>query len=158
MNPLSLLTKGHTIRGLAEPHATYKLLDKSTLPNFSAPENRKEEGKKKKEEPAPPAPASVAVRPVPTPAKKSPPKAGLWGRLASIGGRWMARIPWRKASPFQGATVQTELGLDKVKVIRNDLSEDDLEVVMVEKKTDQPEKNEPAQPENVEHEKMTATP
>jgi hypothetical protein len=64
--------------------------------------------------------------------------------------------PW-KASPLQSATVQTELGLDKVKVIRNDLSEDDLEVVMIEKKAEK-KTEKTAQSENVEREKMMANP
>jgi hypothetical protein len=51
----------------------------------------------------------------------------LWGKLTQ---RWSGP---RKASPFQNATVQTELDLSKVKVVRNDLSDDDLELVPVAK-------------------------
>jgi hypothetical protein len=45
--------------------------------------------------------------------------------------RWSAA---RKAHPFQVPAVQTELALDKVTVVRNDLSEYDLEVVGMGKK------------------------
>jgi hypothetical protein len=71
-------------------------------------------------------PAAEAAAPQAQPARPGP-----WSRLAAWAGRWM---PWRKERPFQSAPVQTELALDKVKVIRNDLSEDDLEVVPIEKK------------------------
>jgi hypothetical protein len=40
----------------------------------------------------------------------------------------------RKASPFVARTVQTELALDRITVVRNDLSEDDMEVIRVVKK------------------------
>jgi hypothetical protein len=39
-----------------------------------------------------------------------------------------------KPSPFVAPTVQTELALDRITVVRNDLSEDDLEVIPVVKK------------------------
>jgi len=45
--------------------------------------------------------------------------------------RWSSA---RKAQPFQVPTVQAELALDKVTVVRNDLSEYDLEVVGMGKK------------------------
>jgi len=57
-----------------------------------------------------------------------------WRRVVEFCGRIALR--WsgpRKTSPFQNATVQTELELAKVKVVRNDLSDDDLELVPVAK-------------------------
>jgi hypothetical protein len=142
MNGLSLLTKGHTIRGLEERDREYKLLDKGALPNFSAPKRpipttpRSEADENAQAARATAAPASVAE---PAPAKQQPLKTALWRRLAGGARDWvLGRIPWRKGSHFRSAGVQTELGLDKVKVIRNDLSEDDLEVVATEEKTTHP--------------------
>jgi hypothetical protein len=104
--------------------------------------------KRKKEEPGPTTPFSVV------PAKDQPSKPGLWSHLGAIPAGWAQKwIPWRKAPAFPSATVQTELVLEKVKVMRNDLSEDDLEVVMMEKKAEKP-----AQSEKVEREKLTANP
>jgi hypothetical protein len=40
----------------------------------------------------------------------------------------------RKRREIHGTGVQTELALEKVTVLRNDLNEDDLEVVLVERK------------------------
>jgi hypothetical protein len=95
-------------------------------------------------------------------AKDQPLKPGLWGCLAvlpaSLVEKW---FPWRKTPPFPSATIQTELVLEKVKVMRNDLSEDDLEVVFIAKKAGNKAGNKaekPAQSERVEREKLTAIP
>jgi hypothetical protein len=115
-----------------------------------------------------PAPAS-APSPTPTQAP-SPPAApaapaqelstrpGMWSRLACMAGNWKRQwSAWRKPQPFQSPSIQTELALDKVRVIRNDLCEDDLEVVMIDKKTGN-KTDEPAHSEEVEQEKLTAHP
>jgi hypothetical protein len=175
MNPFRLLTKGRTIRGLRERPGAYKLLERSVLPNFSGPKRPAPTTRHPKpanaqsalfEQPQPkpetPAPVSVAPVPAPVPApapvKDQPSKPGLWSRLAAIPAGWTCPwIPWRKAPPFQSPTVQTELALDKVRVMRNDLSEDDLEVVMLDKKAGK-KTEEPAHSEEVEREKLTANP
>jgi len=186
MNPFRLLTKGSTIGGLKERPGAYKLLEKSVLPNFSGAK-RAAPPTTPHPEPANTQPAffkrlqakavkTVAARvvpapgpaPTPTPApvtasvpaqsKDTPTKPALWSRLAAIPTGWKGQwIPWRKAQPFKSATVQTELALDKVRVIRNDLCEDDLEVVMIDKKTGN-KTEKPAQSEEVEQEKLTAHP
>jgi hypothetical protein len=107
-------------------------------------------------EPAPaPLPTQAAVQP---PVKSLPEKPGLWRRLPTILAgwkrQWMLR---RKTRPFQSPAVQTELALDKVRVLRNDLCEDDLEVVMIDKKTGK-KTEKPAHSEEVESEKLTAQP
>jgi hypothetical protein len=177
MNPLSLLTKGSTIRGLKERPGPYKLLDKSGLPNFSGPKSPapttshpEPENRSSGSQPAlfeGPQPQSAAEAPAQAPVELSvarrgaavppgvvgggvtppepaaataapqdkPSKPRLWSRLAGRLAEWARQwMPWRKERPFQKAAVQTELALDKVKVIRNDLSEDDLEVVAIDKK------------------------
>jgi hypothetical protein len=86
------------------------------------------------------------------------PKPRLWSHLAVIPSGWMDKwMPRRKAQPFTRATIQPELALEKVKVMRNDLSEDDLEVVTIAKKTGN-KVGKPAQSEKVEREKLTAIP
>jgi len=79
-------------------------------------------------------------------------KPGFWRRLAGWARGWM---PWGKKHPFHWPAVQTELALDKVKVVRNDLKEDDLEVVVVDKSAGK-KTGKPAQRE--EANKLTANP
>lgn len=146
MNPLSLLTKGRTIRGFKDRSCAYRLTIRGVAPNFSAgkktsptPSHREPEVSQSTlfERPQPPV-AAPAIAPAPKPPALAPQPVSRetpWNRLAGFCRgflqRWTAR---RTASPFQGRTVQAELGLEKVKVVRNDLSEDDLEVVRVGKK------------------------
>ena len=89
--------------------------------------------------------------------KEEPLKPGRWSRLARIAAGWARKwMPWRKAAA-QSETVQTELALEKVKVLRNDLSEDDLEVVMIDKEAGK-KTEEPARSGKTEREKLTANP
>jgi hypothetical protein len=184
MNPLNLLTKGRTILGLKERPGAYKLLEKGVVPNFSGPKRaatsqpepdnaqtalfeedgrrEKEEGKRtKEEEQSVPPPAICAVPPERAAATLAPQpqnqraKLPLWSWRAGIFAGW-ARS-WRKAPPFQSPAVQTELVLDRVKVMRNDLKEDDLEAVPVEKKAGR-KTEKPAPSEKAEREKLAANP
>ena len=107
--------------------------------------------------PQAPAPTPVPVT-VPARTKDTTTKPALWSRLAAIPTDWARQwIPWRKAQPFQSPTVQTELALDKVRVIRNDLSEDDLEVVMIDSKVGN-KAGKPVQVERVDLERIAASP
>jgi hypothetical protein len=66
---------------------------------------------------------------------------GAWQRTVSFCKGLVQRFVFgRKGRPVHGATVQTELALEKVTVMRNDLNEDDLEVVLVERKVGTGEK------------------
>ncbi len=179
MNPFRLLTKGSTIGGLKERPGAYKLLEKSVFPDFSGPKRaiptlphaepattkpalfRRLQPKPEKPALAKlapePAPAPLPTPPAaPVPAKGLPERPGLWSRLPAIlagwKSQWMLR---RQARPFQSPAVQTELALDKVRVLRNDLCEDDLEVVTIDKKTGKKTEN-PAHREEVESEKLAA--
>jgi hypothetical protein len=78
--------------------------------------------------------------------------SGLWRIAVSRIGNW---LPRRKAASGL-PSVQTELALAKVTVIRNDLSDDDLEVVVGKKAGKKTEK--PAQSEEVERENLTPNP
>jgi|HubBroStandDraft_1064217.scaffolds.fasta_scaffold187808_2 hypothetical protein len=181
MNPFRLLTKGSTIGGLKERPGAYKLLEKSVFPNFSGPKKpvptlpqaeptstQPALFRRLRPKPEKPALAKVASEPapepLPTPAaaparvKDLPAKPGLWSRLPAILAGWKSQwILRRKTRPFQSPAVQTELALDKVRVIRNDLCEDDLEVVMIDKKTGN-KTEKPAHCEEVESEKLAAKP
>jgi hypothetical protein len=64
-----------------------------------------------------------------------------WRRAVSFCKRLVQRFIFgHKGRPVYGTTVQTELALEKVTVMRNDLHEDDLEVVLVERKVGTGEK------------------
>ncbi len=144
MNPLSLLTKGHTFRGFKDRSCSYKLTSKGGMPNFSArrnipptPPHPEPEASQSTlfDQPQSPEPAPVRVPQPPALAPQPVPRQTTWNRLAGFCReflqKWTARS---KSSPFHGHTVQTELALEKVTVVRNDLSEDDMEVVHVGKK------------------------
>jgi hypothetical protein len=153
MNPIGLLTKGRTIRGFGKRASVYSLQNMGVAPNFST-------GKVKSptpphsppqvSSPTPPRPSPQVLQstlfekpqqPATAPAMRPPAVAPVpswprtaWRRLVEFCGRIAQR--WsgpRKTSPFQNSTVQTELELAKVKVVRNDLSDDDLELVPVAK-------------------------
>jgi hypothetical protein len=66
---------------------------------------------------------------------------GVWRRTASFCKGLVQRFVFgRKGRPVHETTVQTELALEKVTVMRNDLNEDDMEVVLVERKVGTGEK------------------
>jgi hypothetical protein len=181
MNPFRLLTKGSTIGGLKERPGAYKLLEKSVFPNFSGPKRaiptlphpepattKPALFRRLQPKPSKPPLAKVTPEPVlaplptptaaPAPVKDLPAKPGLWSRLPAILAGW--KNQWklrRKTRPFQSPAVQTELALDKVRVLRNDLCEDDLEVVMIDKKTGK-KAEKPAHSEEVESQKLAAQP
>jgi hypothetical protein len=55
--------------------------------------------------------------------------------MGGTGKEWVRQlILGDKHRPYPGAGVQTELALEKVRVMRNNLDEDDLEVVLVQRK------------------------
>jgi hypothetical protein len=142
MNPLSLLNKGHTFRGFKNHSGAYRLTTKGVVPNFSAIKNTSPTTPHPEPEvsqstffdqPKPPvtAPAPQPPALAPQPVQRQP----VWNRVVVVCREFLLR--WTasgKTSPFQARTVQTELALEKVTVIRNDLSEDDLEVIPAGKK------------------------
>jgi hypothetical protein len=94
-------------------------------------------------EPAKPAQAVVSKSPFAEGAK-TPKKARVtrtWKQANGFCKGLIQRFVFgRKGRPAGGPTVQAELALDKVTVLRNDLNEDDLEVVLVERKVGTGEK------------------
>ncbi len=158
MNPLCLLNKGRTFKDTAERPGAYKLLAQSTLPKFTAGRRPRSAPEVKTPfiealkpaapliEPAKPAqPAQPALSPSPfAPEAKPAIKAcadSTWKRTVRFCKGLILRFVFgRKGRPVHGMTVQTELALEKVKVLQNDLNEDDLEVVLVERKVGTGEK------------------
>jgi hypothetical protein len=89
-------------------------------------------------EPVIPSPSPFAVGAIP--AKKRSAR-GTWKQFVSFCKGWVKRIVFgKKRRPAHEASVQAELALEKVTVLRNDLNEDDLEVVLVERKVGTGEK------------------
>ncbi len=123
MSLLRLLTAGKSLVGLRE---TTRYRSVAGLPRFGG----KKETSRTDPQPAV-VPASAATNVAagattnavtPEPAKAP---SGWWARW-----RWRRQQPKAAAIPrFNKAMVQGELTLDRVKVLRNDLSDSDLEVV-----------------------------
>ena len=68
--------------------------------------------------------AEPVMRPTPPPASK--PKLSAWMQKVNP----LAYLPSREADkPVKARAVQTELSLERVKVMRNDLNDTDLEVI-----------------------------
>jgi hypothetical protein len=165
MNLLSLLTKGRAFKGLNDTKAAYKLPSGSVLPNFggrrdfSTMPNPGREGSQRvlfEHPPRPEEPPAAAkaddMAPMPASVVASAPARSIWRRSAD--GCWKVLRRWTgmgNGFSAHGPTVQAELALEKVRVVRNDLSEDDVEVVTVEKKSE----NGPAQKRDLEYDKVT---
>jgi hypothetical protein len=144
MNPWSLLNKGHTIKGFKNRAGAYRLTNRGGVPNFSAGKNMSPTASHPErdasqttlfDKPKPPAAVPAPAPPQPTLARQPVGGQLVWNRLADLCRAFLQRwTATRKMSPFQGHTVQTELALERVRVVRNDLSEDDMEVIPVGKK------------------------
>ena len=161
MNPLSLLTKGQTLKGLGRP-GRYKMTPQCALPNFqitrrhtlpvsprvaaARQESLFEQPPVKAEPPAPAPPLAELVQLPPAvisgspfaeqakPVEK-PRRPGFWRRAATaVKQRIQGLIFGDKRRSHPGPNVQTELALEKVTVMRNNLDADDLEVVLVQRK------------------------
>src|SRR5271156_1864268 len=163
MNPLCLLTKGRTFQDMADRPGAYKLLAGSVLPKLMAgkrppsrwsqpaPQTTQaslfEQPPKTVQAPVVEAPQSVAPPaepPKPIISKspfaqgadisKRPLARGTWLRTVGFYKKLVRRFVFGpNGRPVHGPTVQPELALEKVTVMRNNLNEDDLEVVLVER-------------------------
>jgi hypothetical protein len=73
---------------------------------------------------------------------EKPCATGTWKRMVSFCKESVQRFVYgrKRGAVHGGLTVQTELALEKVTVMRNNLNEDDLEVVLVERKVGTGEK------------------
>lgn len=141
MNPLSLFAKGRTFKDMTPQPSAYKVLADSGLPKSIG-------GTVRKVEQSPTSPTSSAgeekapvIPPAPAAASASSARPQLWKGISLFCRRLVQRfILGRKGRSVERKSVQTELALDKVTVLRNDLNEDDLEVVLVKRKVGTGEK------------------
>lgn len=153
MSLLRLLTAGKSLVGLGQPESRYELSRHPSLPKFGSKRNPFKAASRVQSEakslPAVPVAAPAAPQvcasaegtvPVskagagPRPIAKAPEqtaagagKGGFFSGLVS----WLPRVKAKKdhRNAAARAFVQTELSLEKVRVVRNDLSDTDLEVV-----------------------------
>ncbi len=124
MSLLRLLTTGRSLVGLSDSTRRYRITHRRLLPKFGTGEN----------------PFATQGRAAMAQTREArlagPSRAGI----ARYVNRWTARFdawlsrprsrPAKAAIPqFSRAPVQGELKLDQIKVVRNDLSDSDLEVV-----------------------------
>lgn len=136
MSLMRLLTAGKCLVGLKEPVIRYRMSDPRALPKFGI--GSKPKGGSAK--PAAPAPTVTRMDRSARPDRIDPiagvavaqtrvtRQASLFEKLSGmLPGR---RGPARSAIPrWANPPVQGELALDKVQVVRNDLSDSDLEIV-----------------------------
>lgn len=170
MNPLNLLTKGRTFKGLKDRPGVYKLPARSTLPNFSALKGH-EAASRPAVEVSPPfsplpnlfgakisAALSPALEPPAPKAAEAPASPAIMTKsggdflnlAAQFCGRFREKwMPKRKASTVPAPSVQAELALEKITVVRNDLSEEEMEVVAVQAKARARKKAEKPEPEEL---------
>ncbi len=124
MSLLRLLTSGKSLVGISDATTRYRMSNPKVLPKFESANNpfRSKGG---------PQPVQSTASP-----QKESGRSGIAGRV----NRWTAQVDaWlsrvrtkrpRAAIPqFSKPPVQGELSLDQIKVVRNDLSDSDLEVV-----------------------------
>jgi hypothetical protein len=155
MSLVRLLTTGRSLVGLKESSNRYRVTDQRLLPKFNSKRNPfglNSPGVKCDRPETAPAPAAAkpicapasprtAPQPIAGPSVKSLPKLPQ-GATRTWLSRWLAglkNLAFSKAGkaqklglrPSSKPLVQTELSLDSVKVVRNDLRDSDLEVVAV---------------------------
>jgi len=148
MRMLRLLAAGKSLVGLKPPTARYQMTDPRALPKFGLANNPYQPKANPAVPPSPapetkhsaalntensPSPTPVAVKPdegasrITHHASRAPRESRLTKVLSGL-------LPRRTPSPRQASVpVQAELTLDKVRVVRNDLSDTDLEIVRAKK-------------------------
>ncbi len=154
MSLMRLLTAGKSLVGIRETQSRYRVTDHRLLPKFVSKAN----------------PFRATTMPGPAPAgsetaqpgaaNPTPIGGGVEQSGAAAGGarNWLARVrqlmgsqrPSRTQSAiprFNKPMVQVELSLESVKVVRNDLSDSDLEVVPSRAAQPPPSKAPPQRPE-----------
>jgi hypothetical protein len=102
------------------------------LPKFVSPKNPFGPAKKAAESAT--VPAKMETAPAPAPARKTMPAGGASKSLAAWTTKLNPASLWGRAAPIPQKTlpaVQAELSLDAVKVVHNDLSDADVEVVPI---------------------------
>ena len=140
MSLVRLLTAGKSLVGLKDNGNRYRVTSQRLLPKF----NTKELPTKMNEpdsdtvsvdaggQPQAPNPAPISVGPSTTasgPVRSDRSGSRWFGGIWPISWLNRSKVSRSAVSPFSKALVQPELLLESVKVIRNDLSDSDLEIV-----------------------------
>ncbi len=121
---LRLLTTGKSLVGLHESRNRYRVMDRG-LPTFVAKQNPFRDEPRETD----PGPAADGAAPQGAPGEARPWYRSLAGKFGLHHGT-VASAPARTTPAFSvGTPTQCELSLDQVKVVRNDLSDSDFEVV-----------------------------
>lgn len=136
MNPLNLLTKGRTFRLGKDRTGTYKLPSGSLVPRFDGKkksasshpndEKQRDSGVGPIEDTEPRKEVQVPLSSIrqERPKSERAAKVGMRKRIAEFLAHW-----FKTKEAARPLSVQTELKLDHVTVIRNDLNEGDVEIV-----------------------------
>ena len=131
MSLLRLLTAGKSLVGLKKDGKQYRDLGPGALPRFEGKKGLFQSGRQ-----AWSGQKDVISSPVPSQqtdtCSPAAPQEKLFQSSQPESSRSKWGWPWRKRAAvprFDKAPVQAELSLDRVKVIRNDLTDSDLEIV-----------------------------
>jgi hypothetical protein len=146
MSLLRLLTAGRSLVSVHDAETRYRLTTQRLLPQFGSANNPFRN--RETPEPAPATTAGRAVGAAEATAKVPVSKTAtsLWQKPAACLSAWTTKLidrvtrpapkPAKPAIPqFNKAPIQGEFSLDRVRVVRNDLSDADLEVVPARPKT-----------------------
>jgi hypothetical protein len=172
MSLLRLLSAGKSLVNIRDTEPRYRPTTQRLLPKFGSQGNpfcgRKAESPA--ESPAEtPAPAqSPEARVLPAEAPVAASGRSFWARAEARASAWVAglveRLQRRKEKPakpaipqFSKVPVQGELSLDRVRVMRNDLTDADLEVVAAKPKLTAQVADKPAQEAPSPMDRVTAT-
>lgn len=144
---LKFLAVGQSFAGLHSDKSPYALRKQNQLPTFGSPRfNGRQAGADEKlmvqtdflqsppHEETSINPSPDALPSIPSATKVAPP-APLKPKR-----RWFSffRFKWFRAQPSREELVQSELSLEKVRVLRNDLADSDLQLVLKKKKKAKP--------------------
>ena len=164
MSLLRLLSAGKSLVGSKDPNTRYEMGDPRAMPKFISAKNpfRSKEKKTATEQKA--AMPKVPTVNCPEPAAEQnqspsdgPGKLRAGQKLKSFLGLFSVRRTKPAIPEFTRPAVQGELSLDAVRVVRNDLSDADLEIVPARCEP-QPMQAEPAGPIGAVNERMEPRP
>ena len=151
---LKFLAVGHCVAGLRSDKSSYALRKESQLPTFeSAPRFKHSERAMVQtdwlntQKPPAPAPMISEQQPVerqmpqlpPAPVQTPGPKRGWFSNF---------RLPWFRTTKPKVDFVQSELTLEKVQPLRNDLADSDLRLVLKRKNKNKAAESAPGRPDS----------
>jgi hypothetical protein len=146
-----LLTAGKSLVGIQDSKSRYRSVDPRAMPKFGS--EKKFTTEVARESDATPGVARASIDSSKVNAEKTPEAVTRAARGGGWVSQWGSKLgslvsqtpkPTRSAVPrFNGMPVQGELSLDNIRVVRNDLSDADLEVVAKKAETREQEEVEP---------------